>query len=146
MGYITNADIEQRLGTATYVQLADDDGDGNADTAVVDEARLAAESQVNSLLAVRFAVPLDLTVHPELADVLRSAALDLAEYRLRCRRPPVAEAAARQRELAMAWLEKVAAGIAELPAATLPANGVRGLRSAVTGETRVLSREELAEF
>ena len=35
MAYITNADIQTRLGNATYVQLSDDNGDGAADTAVV---------------------------------------------------------------------------------------------------------------
>ncbi len=30
MSYITNSDIELRVGSAAYVQLADDDGDGVA--------------------------------------------------------------------------------------------------------------------
>jgi phage gp36-like protein len=88
MLYITNTDIERRLGSAAYVQLTDDDGDGSADVGVVDEARLAAEGAVNSFLAKRYSVPVNLVAHSELADLLASVTLDLAEYRLRARRPP----------------------------------------------------------
>jgi len=31
MSYATNADIEERLGTATYIELTDDTGLGQAD-------------------------------------------------------------------------------------------------------------------
>ena len=59
MAYITNADIEERLGSATYVQLADDDGDNVADVGVVDEARLGADGEVSSYLGRRFQLPID---------------------------------------------------------------------------------------
>ena len=101
MGYITNADIEERLGTAAYVQLADDDGNGVADVGVVDEARLGAEGEANSYLGRRYSVPVSLTTHPDLADVLASFTLDLAEYRLRLRRPPVPDDARRRRDQAI---------------------------------------------
>ena len=70
MAYISNADIQERLGSQTYVQLTDDDGDAVADVGVVDEARLGAEGEVNSYLARRYRVPIDLAVNPELADLL----------------------------------------------------------------------------
>ena len=94
MAYITNADIEERLGSDTYVQLTDDDGDQVADVGVVDEARLGAEGEVNSYFARRYQVPIDLSVHGDLADLLASITLDLVEYRLRARRPPVARTSA----------------------------------------------------
>ena len=146
MSYITNADIEERLGSATYVQLADDDGDDVADTGVVDEARLGAEGEVDSYLARRYDVPIDLTTYPELADILASVALDLAEYRLRCRRPPVSDAALRKRKEAIEWLERVADGTIDLPSAdALPSSPVRGLRVGSTGPARVLTRDELSD-
>ena len=37
MSYITNDDMELRLGTARYVQLTDDAGTGSANTAVAVE-------------------------------------------------------------------------------------------------------------
>ena len=93
MAYVTNADIQGRLGNDTYIQLTDDDQDGSADVGVVDEARLAAEGEVNSYLARRYGVPIDLTTHADLADLLASITLDLVEFRLRARRPPVPAAA-----------------------------------------------------
>lgn len=145
MAYITNADIEERLGSATYVQLADDDGDDVADVGVVDEARLGAEGEVNSYLGRRFQLPIDLVVHTDLADVLASITLDLAEYRLRLRRPPVSEAAVDRHRRALDWLGGVAGGTIALPAA-LPVARSQGTVAETFGAQRVLSRDELSDF
>ena len=145
MAYITNADIQERLGSAAYVQLTDDDGDNQADVGVVDEARLAAEGEVNSYLARRYEVPIDLTVHPELADVLASMTLDLVEYRLRLRRPPVGKQALETRAQAISWLTRVADGRIDLPSATPVATStIRGVLGETTGEQRLLTRDELS--
>ena len=145
MAYISNADIEERLGSDAYVQLTDDDGDGQADVGVVDEARLGAEGEVNSYLARRYQVPIDLTTHTDLVDVLASFTLDLAEYRLRARRPPVPKDVVDKRAQAIEWLRRVADGSLELPSATQVAtNTTRGTLGATTGEGRLLSREELS--
>lgn len=145
MAYLTNADIEERLGSDAYVQLTDDDGDGVADTGVVDEARLGAEGEVNSYLARRYQVPIDLDAHPELADVLASFSLDLVEYRLRSRRPPVPKDALDRHARAIEWLTRVADGSLELPSATpVASNATRGSLGATTGDERLLSREELS--
>lgn len=147
MAYITNSDIEMRLGGATYVQLTDDDGDGIADVAVVDEARLAAEAILNSYLARRYHVPVDTVALPELAAPLRSVTLDVAEYRLRGRRPPLPEPAVRQYEQAVAWLRSIAEGKADLPASSVPPSTVTHSRMATaTGDDRLLSREELSDY
>ena len=144
MPYITNPDIQTRLGSATYSQLADDGGDGAADTAVVDEARLAADAEVDSYLGVRHSVPVDLALHPELSSLLRSAALDLAEYRLRLRRPPVSQDARRRRDQTLEWLRGVADGSVALPSLSPPAG--KGIIVAVSGADRVLSRDEMEDF
>ena len=147
MSYITNADIEERVGSSTLVQLADDDGNGVADTGVVDEARVGAEGEVNSYLARRFQTPISLAAHPELTDVLASITLDLAEVRLRMRRPPVSEDARRRREQAIDWLAKVAEGNIDLPSTTPLASGAnKGINAQSTGEERVLTRDELGQF
>src|SRR3990170_3430285 len=146
MGYITNEDIEERVGSVAYIQLADDDGNGIADVGVVDEARLGAEGEVNSYLGRRYSVPVSLTTHPDLADVLASFTLDLAEYRLRLRRPPVPDDARRRRDQAIEWLTRVAEGRIELPSAVgIAASTARGTIAAVTGEKRVLTRDELSD-
>ncbi len=147
MGYITNSDIEERLGASTYVQLSDDNGDGVADTPVVDEARLGAEGEVNCYLAARVQVPVNLLVFPELAGVLVSITLDLAEFRLRCRRPPMPQEAIGKHDAAVEWLRGVAEGGVKLPsAAEMPGNTAAGLIAATRGEGRMLSREELSDF
>lgn len=147
MAYITNADIEERVGSATLLQLADDDENGVADTGVVDEARLGAEGEVNSCLARRFSTPISLTAHPELADVLASITLDLAEYRLRLRRPPVSEDARRRRDEAVDWLRRVSDGRLALSATSpLPSRVTEGTIAQVTGAERLLSREEMTEL
>jgi phage gp36-like protein len=144
MAYITNADIEERVGSVAFVQLADDDGNGVADVGVVDEARLGAEGEVNSYLGRRYAAPISLTTHPDLADVLASFTLDLAEYRLRLRRPPVPEDARRRRDQAIEWLTRVAEGRIELPSAVgVTASSARGTIATTTGEKRVLTHDEL---
>ena len=145
MSYITNADIEERLGSDAYVQLTDDDGDGNADVGVVDEARLGAEGEVNSYLARRYQVPIDLVAHPDLAGVLMSISLDIAEFRLRARKPPVAAEATAMRDQATVWLKRVADGVIELPS-DVSANTDRGIIAEVVGDERVLSRDEMSDF
>ena len=146
MAYVTNADIEERLGTAAYVQLTDDDGDGAADVGVVDEARLGAEGELDSYLARRVQVPVDLTTHADLADLLATITLDLVEYRLRARRPPVSDEARQRYARAVEWLRRVADGRVTLPsAAPLATNPVHGTHGAVFGEQRLLTRDELAD-
>ncbi len=146
MSYVSNTEIQQRVGAAAYVQLTDDDGDGVADVAVVDEARLGAEGEVNSYLARRFAVPIDLTVHAELADLLKSITLDLIEQRLRQRRPPLPEGTTSRYRDAIQWLTGVASGSIELPSAAPVATQVlRGPIAQTTGDERLLSREELSD-
>lgn len=144
MGYLSNADIENRLGSSAYVQLADDDGDGIADVVVVDEVRLGAEAAVNSFLARRYAAPIDTLVHTELADLLRSICLDLAEHRLRARRPPIPTEAVRMHEQAMAWLLRIADGTVSLPALTaLSGPTSSGRIAAASGPARRLTEDEL---
>ena len=141
MAYLTNSDIEQRLGSAAYIQLTDDAGTGSANEAVVDAARVAAEGEVDSYFARRHRVPIDLNAHPELSGVLAAVTLDIAEYRLNARRPPVPEDVTSRYQAALIWLAQVAAGQVVLPSvAVLPGNDATGLRAASTGDRAILSR------
>ncbi|MBN1344513.1 MAG: DUF1320 domain-containing protein [Phycisphaerae bacterium] len=143
MGYVTNADIEARLGSRAYVELTDDDGTGTADLEKVDEARLGAEGEVDSYLARQYAVPVDVTVDETLAGLLKSVTLDLVVFRLHCRRPPVPEDVLDCRDAAIAWLGRVAEGEVVLQTSTeLPAGETRGLRGIASGHRRVLTEEQ----
>ncbi len=147
MAYASNADIEQRLGSVAYVQLTDDEGTGAASEARVSEAREAAEGEVNGYLARRYAVPVDVSLHPELAAILRSVTLDLAEYRLHGRRPPIPADITGKREASLKWLAAVAEGRVLLAATgEVPANGTEGFRCQATGPGRMLSRGEMADL
>jgi len=144
MSYASNADLEERLGSSVYVQLTDDAGTGSADEDKVAEALGGAEGEVNSYLGRRVAVPVETGGDPQLSAVLKSITLDLAEYRLHGRRPPVPADVRHKYESAVKWLQRVASGAAVLPAAAeLDGNPALGITGEVTGSPRVMSREEL---
>ncbi len=146
MAYISNADIQERLGSQTYVQLTDDDGDAVADVGVVNEARLGAEGEVNSYLARRYRVPIDLAANPELADLLATITLDLVEFRLHARRPPVSDAVLHKQAHAVRWLQRIVDATIDLPSLSeLPAGDARGLQADWRSADRTLSREELSD-
>jgi phage gp36-like protein len=103
-----------------------------------------AEGEVNSYLGRRHAVPVDVTSHAELAPVLKSVTLDLVEYRLHSRRPPVPKAVERKRDHAVRWLQQVASGQAVLPAVSeIESNPAGGVTGEVVGPERVMTRDEL---
>ncbi len=144
MAYVTNSDIEERLGTAVYVQLTDDTGTGSADIDKVDEARLGAEGEVNSYLGRRYQVPIDLTKHAEVADVLKSFVLDLVEYRLHARRPPVPAAVSNKRNQAIAWLDRGARGAVVLPSVNpILENPATGISGETSSNERFFTRDDL---
>lgn len=124
MAYVTTAELAARLGTPLYARLTDRAAGTTADAAVAQQIVDEAEAVANSYLAVRYATPIDLVRHPELAEVLRARVLDLAEYAAWQSSPFVNDLPGRvQRldELARRWLIDVAAGEAQLPAAHRPA-------------------------
>jgi phage gp36-like protein len=147
MPYASNADIEQRLGTAVYVELTDDTGSGVADEERVTEARTAAEAEIDSYLGRRYAVPLDVTGQSEPADLLKRLTVDLAEYRLRGRRLPIPDDVRRNRDLVLQWLQRAASGEVALPAADeVPSNPASGVAGKVAGSPRVWARGQIEDF
>jgi phage gp36-like protein len=147
MSYVTNAEIEARVGTAAYVALTDDSGTGTADTAKVNEARSGAEGEANSYLATRYQVPVNVAAESEVAAVLKSFVLDLAAYRLHNRRPPVPEDIVRRRGEAVQWFSRVATGVVHLPAALpLAANPALVTGRQMAGSERVMTRETLSDL
>jgi phage gp36-like protein len=121
MSYIVNQDIVDRVGSDRAVQLSSDSGTA-VNTNVFDEVRLSSEGEVNGYLAKRYAVPVDLTAHPDLDATLSGFTLDIAVYRLMLRRPPVPEDYRRAYDNAVKWLVAVSEGKVNLPADTPPAS------------------------
>ena len=146
MGYATLQDLADRLGPAAYLQLTDDEATGEPNEARAQESLDAAEAEVNSRLASRFAVPLDVATEPQAAAMLRAVALDLAEYRLHARRPPVPEAVEAKALQTRQWLRDVAEGRAQLPLSReAPANESGGTVAEVHGTERVFRRDDRTE-
>jgi phage gp36-like protein len=146
MSYITNTDIENFLGTLVYVQLTDDTGTGSADTTKVSQARLGAEGEVNSYLATRYQVPVNITGESETGEVIKTFALSLAAYRLHSRRSPVPTDIIRRHDEALAWLSRVAAGIVQLPSTVaLPITTSVGLVTDSQISSRTMTRSELED-
>ncbi len=143
MSYITDADIERRLGIAALVQLTDDAGTGSANAEAIAEAREGAEGEVNSYLARRFRVPIDVGLHDELASSLATVSLDVVAHRLHVRRPPIPPEVASQYEAAVSWLANVANGDVALPAESELAGAV-GVTARASGNAAVLSKDGLA--
>ncbi len=144
MSYASLSDLEDRLGSAVYLQLTDDAGAGTPDEAVAGEALGGAEGEMNSFLARRYAVPVAVAGEPEVAALLKSIALDLAEYRLHARRAGVPDDVRAKREAALRWLQLIAAGQAVLPARSeLAGNPALAFAGEVACAPRVLSRKEM---
>ena len=147
MSYVTNSDIENRLGTSAYIQLTDDAGTGSADTTKVAEARDSSEAEVNSFLATRYQTPIDTSAEPAVLAAIKSVVLDLVAYRLHGRRPPIPADVVRRRSEAIAWLAQVALGATQLPSVSaLTENTARGIVIETAGPDRLMTRDSLGDL
>ena len=113
--YATPADISARYKDVFPI-LAGKDPDGNVDTRAVEQAILEASSEMDAILGVRFAVPIE-PVPP----VLRRIAVDIAVGSLPRNGANEASMYERRAKEARELLDKLAAGEASLGAAYDPA-------------------------
>jgi len=118
MAYCTQTDIEDRIGSAELVLLADHDADGTADASVVTRAIADAGAFMDGFLIARYAVPISAPV-PE---TIETRAISIAVYFLRLGRDSVTDDVRRQQRDDIAWLKLVADGT--LPLEEPPASGV----------------------
>ena len=147
MAYITTTQLQARLGSGLYARLTDRANGNSANSTVAQQIVSEAEAVANSYLAKRYATPIDLTAHPELADLLVARVLDLAEFMAWRDSPFVTGLPARvntMHESAVKWLSSIAAGTIDLPASTPPAERTaRDDGPQFTDVERGLSRDEL---
>ena len=106
MGYCLQTDIEGRIGVAELILLADHNGDGSPDVAVVARAIADAGAFMDSFLAVRYAVPITAPV----PDTIETRAINIAVYFLRLGRDSVTDDVRTQHRDDIAWLMHVAEG------------------------------------
>lgn len=119
MAYADATDLANALGTRTAAELTADSG-STPDTTKLTEDVNAASAEIDGYLARRYATPISLTVHPELAPLLKSMTLRVAVYNTHNRRQPVPEEISNARKAAVEWGSKVSRGEIVLPAATTP--------------------------
>lgn len=137
MAYCTYEDVEDRLGTDPLAGLADHDGDGVADAAVVQAAIDSACALIDSHLAVRYAVPLD-----PVPDAVSTCAVNLAVYFLRLGRDSMTPEVKDRCEADVEWLRRVASGRASVGQTPPPeeSEGAPGVR--YEGTDRMFGRDE----
>lgn len=105
MPYATEQDLKDRLGSDLLAALADENGDGAPDTAILQAALDDASAEMDSTLALRYAVP----VNPA-PEILRRINADLAAHFLFLRRreavsPEQLRRASHARAELLAWAE-----------------------------------------
>jgi len=137
MPYTSQAALIDRFGDEELLQLADRDGDGIIDTAVVDQAIADADAEIDGYLgAAGHVVPLD-----PVPTVIAALSADIARYRLYDDLPP--DAVRTRYEDARRMLEAIAAG-----RVSLGANDVTGSAGSpdFAAPERVFSGATLEDF
>ena len=125
MPYTTTTDLAARLGAELYARLTDRTAGATADSAVAQLIVDEAAAEADSLLAARYATPIDLAQHPDVAELLAARVLDIAEFNAWKSSPFVTAVPDRVRGLydgAVRWLRDAARGVLPLPAAVAPAS------------------------
>lgn len=103
MAYANRTDLARRFGEQEIASLEDPDNTGSGDVHVSAEALDDATEEVNSYVAVRYALPL-----PTVPAPLSRACCDVARFRLYKDRPT--EEVKYRYERTIKWLEQLAAG------------------------------------
>ncbi|MGD8452018.1 MAG: DUF1320 family protein [Phycisphaerae bacterium] len=136
MAYISASDLNARLGATLYGRLTDRVNGTTPNSTVAGEICAEAEAEADSYLCRQYTTPVDLVAHPELATLLRSRVLDLAEFLAWQASPFVNDLPGRVRVLgdeARRWLQRVASGAVELPTGSTPAEDTPRYRSGRQG-------------
>lgn len=142
--YLTNQDLIDRIGSDLKTAQLTGESGSVPDQAVLTGVREHAESLLDSHLPPKYAPKVDLTAYPHVAKLIKGTALDLAEYLLRSRRPPVPEDYRTKYEDALAWLAKLQKGEVALPSQTpIPEATSTGPIAEVYGPKRQFTNETL---
>ena len=139
--YASQSDIEERLDPKHLVELADDDGDGAADSTVVNAAIADADGLIDSYLKARYDVPF--AAPPALVKKLSA---DLAAEALFARRREAASPVHQERAKdARSLLEALAKG--EVLLAGAVEGGNKGAPDSTTkDDAKVFDRESLDPY
>ncbi len=137
MAYCTQDDLEEKYGADRLASYADYDGDGDADTETVDGAIEDAQSEIDSYLQTRYAVPVD-----PVPTVLRVQTAKLAMHNLALQRDSVTEDLQQARKDVISWCKQVAAGQVTLAAASTPQESEAASRISLDAKPRRFGRDK----
>jgi phage gp36-like protein len=126
MTYCSQDDVQDRLGADELARLADLDGDGTLDAAVISRALADADAVIDSYLGRRYALPVA-TPDGSVPDPLRTRAVNLAVYFLKLGRDSVTDDVRAQHAEDMQWLQRASVGRVSVGRAVgaAPAAGAR---------------------
>jgi phage gp36-like protein len=105
VAYCSQTDIEYVITAEVVTELADDDGDGVADTAVVDWAIGRADNLIDSKLKARYNVPFS-----TVPALIKDLSAELAAYYLGERRQRISESMQNRYDGAIKLLNRIAEG------------------------------------
>lgn len=121
--YASNDELKTRFEDDTELAfLTDNVTAGIADEAVLTDVVEAAEGEINSGLAVRYATPVDVSVDTTLAALLKRKTLDLSEHYLHRRGEGASEIKQDQADQVLEWVDKVSKGERKLVGALTAAS------------------------
>ncbi len=139
--YATHNDLLNRLELRHLVELADDDGDGQPDPAILDACIADADSLIDTALRTRYSVPFE-PVPP----FLRKLSADLAIANLFARRREATSPTHQHRaQAALELLRSLASGETRLEDAK-PAPSPAPPQSTTMNRTRAFSSETLEPY
>jgi len=140
--YSSYADLIKQHDEQYLIQLSDDNNDGVADTAIIDEAIAKADAEINARISNRYAVPMNPV--PVLAKSL-SATLaigNLYSHRGMDKPQTVTEDVA----AAISLLNRIGDGKAGWGEASLPEPDATTLDVRMTSQTRIFNRTGMKGF
>lgn len=140
--YCVSADLLAVKSAKELSQLADLDGNGVADDAVIIEACTRATALINSYLSPRYPLPL---AGAALAQI-KSVAVALAVYFLHEQRGALTEDENKKYDRALDYLRDVQKGTASLGDPIDAAAGDKSPGIAVNGAERIFSRDKMGSW
>ena len=136
MAYATLTNMQTRFGSDAVLLVSDRDGDGIADTGVIDGALDDATEEIDSYLAAKYQLPL-----ATVPGVIERYCCDIAMYLLSDTADVLTEERKNRYEKAVSWLSKLAKGIVSLGLESEPETIPHDFQ--VTSNTRVFTRTSM---
>lgn len=133
MSYALESDLEEYFGEQQLLIASDRDGDGVADTGVIEAGLASADEEIDSYLAVRYDLPLAFT-----PKVLKRVCCDLAMYHMSVGHHSMTEDKETRYNNGVKWLRDLSKGVVSL--------GVQEEQVEVQDEAEVSSSSETRIF